>query len=100
MDIFLLGTTVTQGIVYLLVHKLDFKTCHEKNMDERFPFLDQYDPNMRHFRGLQFIENLPSPRLIKSHLHYHVLPDTLFKSNCKVLPRPVIVLNYTFGARK
>ncbi|XP_052224908.1 sulfotransferase 1C4-like [Dreissena polymorpha] len=38
---------------------------------------------MPHFQGLRAVQSQKTPRLIKSHLHYHVLPPALFKSKCK-----------------
>lgn len=84
------GTTLTQEIVYLLKNKLAFEEARNKDMDERFPFLDWYDPVMPLFRGFKYVQELPSPRLIKSHLHYHCLPEALMKSNCKVTWRPYL----------
>ncbi|XP_045188917.2 amine sulfotransferase-like [Mercenaria mercenaria] len=93
------GTTVTQEIVYLLVNKLDFKTAKSRPLDERFPFLDACLPGMPYFRGLKGVEEQSTPRLIKSHLHYHVLPQSLYSSKCKKIyvmrnPKDVYVSCY------
>ncbi|XP_060567349.1 sulfotransferase 1 family member D1-like [Ruditapes philippinarum] len=93
------GTTVVQEIVYLLMTKLDFKTANSSPLDKRFPFLDLVLPDMPYFRGLKGVEEQSQPRLIKSHLHYKVLPESLYKSQCKKIyvmrnPKDVFVSGY------
>ncbi|KAL5021649.1 hypothetical protein ScPMuIL_000804 [Solemya velum] len=93
------GTTLTQEIVYLIQTNLDFKAALAQNMDLRFPFLDMADPRLPFFKGVDHIESMPSPRLIKSHLHYHIMPQGVKDKICKVIyiarnPKDVIVSAY------
>ncbi|XP_052770543.1 sulfotransferase 1E1-like [Mya arenaria] len=77
------GTTLTQEIVWLLCNKVDTEAARATPLDARFPFLDINTPEFPLFRGIQSVEEQKSPRLIKTHLHRHLLPSDLFRSKCK-----------------
>ena len=73
------GTTWTQEIMYLVHSNLDFSTAKSKDLNERFPYVEhartEYD----------FVKKMPSPRLLKSHLPYSLLPPDIHKKQCKVI---------------
>ena len=81
---YFVGTTLAQEIVYLLKTNIDLVTAESVPLDTRFPFLDLHLPQTSNFRGLWYIEEQTGPRLIKSHLHRHILPQRLFQGQCKV----------------
>ncbi|KAL4230241.1 hypothetical protein ACF0H5_010627 [Mactra antiquata] len=70
------GTTLTQEIVYLL-ETLDFDTANSVQLDDRFPIIDVKDDRFPYYRGVKFIEQMKSPRMIKCHLHHFLLPEQL-----------------------
>ncbi|XP_052765710.1 amine sulfotransferase-like isoform X2 [Mya arenaria] len=93
------GTTVTQELVWLLLNDVNIDAARATPLDIRFPFLDVNLPDLPLFKGLKGVEDQTPPRLIKSHLHYHVLPKTLFESTCKKVyvlrnPKDVFVSCY------
>jgi len=103
-DIFVLsfpksGTTWTQEMVWLIANDCDFigaKTL----LRERFPFLEDRslgtEESLKSFEEMKteesndifltynFIDELPSPRFIKSHLPFANLPSSLSET-CKVV---------------
>lgn len=75
---FYVGTTWTQEIMYLVQSNLDFSTAKSKDLNERFPYVE-------HARtDFDFVKKMPSPRLLKSHLPYSLLPPDIHKKQCKV----------------
>ncbi|XP_046681707.1 luciferin sulfotransferase-like [Homalodisca vitripennis] len=84
------GTTWTQEMVWCIANDLDFEGAKVK-LPERFPFLEHtmlfnYEkvlPMLPDFSkeiprfvkdAVGYINDLPSPRFIKSHLPFHLLP--------------------------
>ena len=88
------GTTWLQEIVWRVVHR---ETGPEsgagRTLEYRFPLLDLPPaPQMK----LAPLHDMESPRLIKTHLMYHLLPKSVYTSGAKVLyvsrdPRDVCV---------
>ncbi|XP_015597274.1 sulfotransferase 4A1 [Cephus cinctus] len=101
------GTTWTQELVWLLSNNLDFDTANEKYLAERFPFLEfsmfnhpevtkellkinEGDPEKVKLclevakPGFEVLEALPSPRFIKSHFPFSLLPGIL-DADCKII---------------
>ncbi|XP_053373343.1 amine sulfotransferase-like [Mercenaria mercenaria] len=72
------GTTMTQEMVYL-VQTLDFDTAKAVHFQERSPIVDIKDDRYPYYKGLKYIEQMESPRLIRTHLHYFLLPEQLKK---------------------
>ncbi|XP_014227591.1 sulfotransferase 1C4-like [Trichogramma pretiosum] len=82
------GTTWTQEMVWGICHELNFETA-KAPINERFPFLEfsgiittarvaMRDNNTSVpswvLNSVEFCENLPSPRYIKCHLPFNLLP--------------------------
>ncbi|EFN66998.1 Sulfotransferase 1C4 [Camponotus floridanus] len=101
------GTTLTQELVYLLANNLDFHTAGKKLLHERFPFLEfsmfnhpevtreLLEINKGDFLkeqlcreiakpGYEMVAAIPSPRFIKSHFPFSMLPG-LLDVDCKVV---------------
>lgn len=78
---FCAGTTWVQEIVFRIVtvssHSVPSHSLDE-NMEDRFPYLEYIYP------GLKEIGKRPSPRFIKSHLPYHLLPSDAVSGTGKV----------------
>ena len=60
---------------------LDFKRATTIDLDDRFPMIEVKVPGTRYFRGIEHLNNLRTdqPGMIKSHLHYFLLPDDITK---------------------
>ncbi|KAL1140699.1 hypothetical protein AAG570_000629 [Ranatra chinensis] len=115
------GTTLCQEIIWLINNNLDYKTSKSVNLTQRFPFyefqilhhdevhkeievLNNNDPEvneqLRKWRipGYITLEQLPSPRHIKTHFSFSLLPPKLIDT-CKVIyvarnPKDVAVSYY------
>nr|XP_016851651.1 PREDICTED: sulfotransferase 1C2 [Anolis carolinensis] len=76
------GTTWMQEIVDVMRHGGDPQKCAQVPIYDRIPFLEQF-----HFfpTGLEKIEAMPSPRIIKTHLPVQLLPLSFWEQNCKVI---------------
>jgi len=82
------GTTWTQEITWLLMNKADIVTAKEKDLFSRSPFLEMpmmFISSEEEAEGvIAKIDSMPSPRLIKSHLPFELLPPNLLDT-CKVV---------------
>ncbi|KAL4233033.1 Sulfotransferase domain [Mactra antiquata] len=78
------GTTLTQELVYL-VETLDFKKVYEVQLDERFPIVGVKDERFPYYQGIDHIEKLPSPRMLKCHLHHFMLPEQLRNGKGRII---------------
>lgn len=89
------GTTWVQEIVYLIQTNLDLDLEAVKNIEQRFAFLENAYP------GLKTMEEMRSPRLIKSHLPFHLLPEQMETVRPKVIyvvrnPKDILISYYSF----
>ncbi|XP_068615721.1 sulfotransferase 4A1 [Brachionichthys hirsutus] len=89
------GTSLLQEIVYLVSQGADPDEIGLMNIDEQLPVLEYPQP------GLDIIQELTSPRLIKSHLPYRFLPAALHNGEAKVVymarnPKDLVVSYYQF----
>ncbi|XP_001603070.1 sulfotransferase 1E1 [Nasonia vitripennis] len=101
------GTTWTQELVWLIANDLDFDTANSRLLAERFPFLEfsmfnhpevtkeLLEMNKDDLKkqelceeiakpGYEVLASLPSPRFIKSHFPFSLLPN-LLNSGCKII---------------
>ena len=101
------GTTWTQELVWLLQNDCDFEQAKTIPIDKRFPFMDfpvLFDFNKEllppFLQGdiLKSVEDMPSPRFMKSHLHLCLLPDDLIEKSKVVMclrnPKDTVVSYY------
>ncbi|XP_069840613.1 sulfotransferase 1C2-like [Dendropsophus ebraccatus] len=93
------GTTWISQIVDLILHHGDPKKSHLGAIFERVPFLEFAVPDMP--TGTKLLNARKAPRLIKSHLPVHLLPNTFWEKNCKVIyvarnPKDVLVSYFYF----
>ncbi|XP_060565968.1 sulfotransferase 4A1-like [Ruditapes philippinarum] len=92
------GTTMTQEMVYL-IQTLDFDTASKVQLDERFPMIEVKDDRYPYYKGLKFIVEMKSPRMIKSHLHHFLLPTQLQNGKGRIIylvrnPKDVVTSFY------
>lgn len=82
------GTTWTQEITWLVMNKADTATAKAEPLFKRTPFLDFVFilemPDEQLDGYLAQIDSQPSPRFIKSHLPFELLPEGLV-DKCKVI---------------
>ncbi|KAL8581930.1 hypothetical protein ACOMHN_010304 [Nucella lapillus] len=73
------GTTWVQEIVYLISTDFDYVKARATKMDERFPFLEFLLP------GHKEIAKMDSPRFIKTHLPFSLLPRQIEDKKPKMI---------------
>ncbi|XP_075041818.1 sulfotransferase 1C1-like isoform X2 [Mixophyes fleayi] len=76
------GTTWMQEIVDLILHDGDEQICRRAPTFERMPFIE-----LLHLMkpGIEVVNAMPSPRVLKSHLAVHLVPPSFWEHNCKVI---------------
>lgn len=72
------GATWMQEIVYLIATDFDYESAGSATIEDRFPYLEYPIP------GLKAISAMSSPRFIKSHLPFSLLPKDLTEKKPKV----------------
>ncbi|XP_064596154.1 sulfotransferase 1C4-like [Liolophura sinensis] len=87
------GTTWTQEVVYLISNEADVSKANSRNMEDRFPYLE--DPESK----VDALNAMESPRFIKTHLPYRLLPPSVHEQKPKIIyvmrnPKDVIVSGY------
>ncbi|XP_063286958.1 sulfotransferase 1B1-like isoform X2 [Pelobates fuscus] len=78
------GTTWMQEIVDLVVNEGDLEKVKRAPTHIRFPFLEICSPPPIP-SGIDILEETPSPRIIKTHLAYKLVPKSFWAQNCKVI---------------
>ncbi|KAM9461976.1 sulfotransferase 1C1-like [Clarias gariepinus] len=78
------GTTWIQEIVDLLLHNGDAEICKRAPTPVRSPFLEVHFPPPVP-SGLDIIKTMQPPRLIKTHLPIHLVPEGFWENKCKVI---------------
>ncbi|OWF55574.1 sulfotransferase 4A1-like [Mizuhopecten yessoensis] len=73
------GTTLTQELVDLVQSEGDFVRVVTMTLEERFPYFEYMYP------GIKSIKKMDSPRLIKSHLPFSLLPKSVREGKAKVI---------------
>ena len=104
------GTTWTQEMVWNIVNSLDFKTAKTTSLEERVPFLEltaltetRHMENVKEkvagtglLNSIEQVNNLASPRVIKTHLSIDMLPKDVLAKKVKLIyvcrnPRDAVV---------
>ncbi|KYQ60204.1 Sulfotransferase 1C4 [Trachymyrmex zeteki] len=113
------GTTVMQELVWLVANDMNFDEAQRRTLMDRFPYIDMetFHGNMQDSHiisttisneekkninkyTIKFVQNQLSPRFIKSHMPFNLLP-TVVNSDCKIIyvarnPKDVVVSWYNF----
>ncbi|XP_064615619.1 sulfotransferase 1C2-like [Liolophura sinensis] len=94
------GTTWMQEIIWLIMHDGDFKGASETPVYFRSPFLEFKDEILNEV-GLELANPMSSPRVIKTHLPYSMIPRHLQQHSCKTVvvfrnPKDLCVSYYHF----
>ncbi|XP_060700669.1 sulfotransferase 2B1-like [Hemiscyllium ocellatum] len=88
------GTTWLQEILPLVYSNGDLTPVHTVPNWQRVPWLEQKT-------GKSLLENRPSPRLITTHLTYHMMPKSFYTSKAKVVyvsrnPKDALVSSFHY----
>lgn len=78
------GTTWTQEIVDLLLHNGDAELCKRAPTPVRSPFLEIFSPSPIP-SGLDLLTKMDPPRVIKTHLPFHLVPPGFWENKCKTI---------------
>ncbi|KAM4631694.1 sulfotransferase 1C1-like [Discoglossus pictus] len=78
------GTTWTQEIVDSIMNDGDVEKLKRAPTHVRSPFLEISSPPPVP-SGVDLLETTPSPRLVKTHLPYELVPKSFWEQNCKVI---------------
>jgi len=76
------GTTWLQEIVWRVVHEETAASGHHQSLEYRFPVLETPQIDVMPMRCIHDMED---PRLMKTHLMHHLLPESVHSSGAKVL---------------
>ena len=101
------GTTWTQELVWLIQYDCNFEEAKTVLIAKRFPFMDlpvildfikhELPPPMQD-DVLKKMEDMPSPRFLKSHFRFCLLPDDLMEKSKAVIclrnPKDTVVSYY------
>ncbi|XP_053117515.1 sulfotransferase 1B1-like [Hemicordylus capensis] len=78
------GTTWMQEIVYLVLVGGDVEKAKQTPLHVRIPFLEICSPPPLP-SGVDKLLNAPSPRVIKTHLPFQLVPKSFWEKNCKMI---------------
>ncbi|XP_063792004.1 sulfotransferase 1 family member D1-like isoform X2 [Pseudophryne corroboree] len=76
------GTTWMQEVIDLIMHDADEQICRRAPIYERIPFIE-----LMHLMkpGVEEVNAMPSPRVLKTHLPIQLVPPSFWEHNCKVI---------------
>ncbi|XP_028663774.2 sulfotransferase 1C1-like [Erpetoichthys calabaricus] len=78
------GTTWVQEIVDLIVNEGDKEKCQRAPIYVRIPFIEMFPPPP--FKsGIDLLEKMSPPRVIKTHLPIQFINQSFWDNNCKVI---------------
>ncbi|XP_008591141.1 PREDICTED: estrogen sulfotransferase-like isoform X2 [Galeopterus variegatus] len=93
------GTTWASEIIYLICKDGDVEKCNEDVIFNRIPFLECRKETF--LNGVKQLNEMASPRILKTHLPRELLPASFWEKNCKIVyicrnAKDVAVSNYYF----
>ncbi|KAG1652909.1 Sulfotransferase family cytosolic 1B member 1 [Nymphon striatum] len=92
------GASWLQEIVWLIKNNADTIKAKESRSDERIPFVELPPFRLK----TSFFDDIQSPRILKTHLNYSLLPHELIEKKCKLIyqarnPKDVCVSYFHFA---
>ncbi|XP_062963359.1 sulfotransferase 1E1-like [Cynocephalus volans] len=93
------GTTWASEIIYLICKDGDVEKCKEDVIFNRIPFLECRKEKF--VNGVKQLNEMVSPRILKTHLPRELFPASFWEKNCKIIyicrnAKDVAVSNYYF----
>ncbi|XP_072340221.1 sulfotransferase 1A1-like [Scyliorhinus torazame] len=78
------GATWVQEIVDFILQDGDADRCRRAPMDSRIPFLE-FSCKGFHPPGTELLAKMPSPKVMKTHLPFQLLPKSFLDQDCKMI---------------
>ncbi|XP_053445284.1 sulfotransferase 1C3-like [Nycticebus coucang] len=78
------GTTWTQEILDMIQNDGDGEKCSQVVSLHRHPFIELAFP-YKEKPDWEIALEMPSPRILKTHLPSHLIPPSIWKQNCKIV---------------
>ncbi|XP_036593902.1 sulfotransferase 1A2 [Trichosurus vulpecula] len=77
------GTTWVSEILDMIYHGGDQEKCQRAPIYDRVPFLEFKAPGSR--SGMETLQEIPAPRILKTHLPLSLLPQALLDRKIKII---------------
>ncbi|KAM9301590.1 sulfotransferase 1 family member D1-like [Gastrophryne carolinensis] len=77
------GTTWASEILDMIYHEGDTEKCRRDAIYFRVPYLEFKVPEVP--SGIEILETMPSPRLVKTHVPIQLMPESFWERKTKVI---------------
>nr|XP_028559454.1 sulfotransferase 1 family member D1-like isoform X1 [Podarcis muralis] len=77
------GTTWVSEILDMIYNDADVEKCKRDAIFNRVPFMELIIPDI--INGVEQLAEIPSPRLVKTHLPVQLVPESFWENGCKMI---------------